>query len=87
MGSHTTKIQRAFRPTVPFVAKILGEPMLVDVRVILLVEDDMTDKHLHPYIESRTLRVYMYVYYRQVNKEMDFHTTKIDEPFSVRFHF
>ena len=55
--------------------------------VVLLVKDDITDKHLHPYIESRTLRVYMYVYYGQAVKETDFHTTKIDEPFGVRFHF
>ena len=60
--------------------------MSVDMTIVLLVEDDIMDKHLHPYIESRTLRVYMYVYYGQVDKEMDFHTTKIDEPFGVRFH-
>ena len=61
--------------------------MSVDMMVVLLVKDDITDKHLHPYIESRTLRVYMYVYYGQVDKEMDFHTTKINEPFGVRSHF
>jgi hypothetical protein len=61
--------------------------MSVDVKVILLVEGDTIGKYLHPYIESRTLRVYMYVYYGQVDKEMDFHTTKIDEPFGVWFHF
>ena len=61
--------------------------MLVDVRVILLVEDNTMGKHLYPYIGAETLRVYICVYYGQVDKEMDFHTTKIDEPFGVRFHF
>ena len=61
--------------------------MSVGVRVILLVEDDAMGKHLHPYIVSETLRVYICVYYGQVNKEVDFHTTKIDKPFCVRFHF
>ena len=36
--------------------------MLVDVRVILLVEDDTMGKHLHPYTELETLRVYMCVH-------------------------
>jgi hypothetical protein len=81
-----TKIRRAFRRSVPF-PKDFWEPMSIDMTVELLVKDDITDKHLHPYIESRTLRVYMYVYYGQVDKEMDFHTAKIDEPFGVRFHF
>jgi hypothetical protein len=31
--------------------------MLVDVRVILLVEADKMGEYLHPYIESGTLRV------------------------------
>jgi hypothetical protein len=53
-------------------------------RVILSVGDMMGK---HPYIELGTLRVYVYVYYGQVDKEMDFHTTKIDKPFGVRFHF
>ena len=61
--------------------------MSVGVRVVLLVEDDAMGKHLHPYIGSETLRVYICVYYGQVNKEVDFHTTKIDKPFGVRFHF
>ena len=41
--------------------KILGEPMLVDVRFILLVEDEKTGDYLHPYIESGTLRFYTMV--------------------------
>ena len=36
--------------------------MLVGVRVVLLVEDDAMGKHLHPYIESETLRVYICMY-------------------------
>jgi hypothetical protein len=40
----------------------LGEPSLVDVRVILLVEDDKMDEYIHPHTELETLRaqiVYM----------------------------
>jgi hypothetical protein len=33
----------------------------VGVKVVLLVEKDIMGKHLHPYIESRTLRVFVYV--------------------------
>jgi hypothetical protein len=42
--------------------KKIWEPTSVDVRVVLLVEDDTMDKHLHPYIESRTLKVYTCMY-------------------------
>ena len=61
--------------------------MSVGVRVVLFVEDNAMGEHLYPYIGAETLRVYICVYYGQVDKEMDFHTTKIDEPFGVRFHF
>jgi hypothetical protein len=40
----------------------LGEPSLVDVRVILLVEDDKMDEYIHLHTELETLRariVYM----------------------------
>jgi hypothetical protein len=50
--------------------------MLVDVRVILLVEDKTMGKYLHPYIESRTLRVNTYVHSRLINKEIGLHTSK-----------
>ena len=52
--------------------------MSVGVRVILLVEDNTMGKYLHPYIESGTLRVYVYVHdgHGCVNKEIDFHTLK-----------
>jgi hypothetical protein len=52
------KFDRPFNARFYFLEKILGEPILVDVRVILLVENDKMGKHLHPYIELRTLRVY-----------------------------
>jgi hypothetical protein len=42
--------------------KFQGEPMLVDARVILLVEDNTMGQHLHPYIESGTLRAYTRMY-------------------------
>ena len=61
MDSHTIKIWRTFRPTVPFFGKILGEPMLVDVRVILLVEDDKMGEYLHPHVELKTPKVYTMV--------------------------
>jgi hypothetical protein len=32
---------------------------LVDVRVILLVEDDKMNGHIHPYTELETLRIWM----------------------------
>ena len=41
--------------------KILGEPMLVDVRVILLVEADKMGEYLHPHVELKTPRVYTMV--------------------------
>ena len=52
--------------------------MSIDVKVILLVEDDTMGKHLYPYIESRTLRVHVYVHYGYgfLNKEIDLHITK-----------
>jgi hypothetical protein len=50
--------------------------MSVGVRVVLLVEDDAMGKHLHPYIGSETLRVYMYVHSRLIDKEIGFHTSK-----------
>jgi hypothetical protein len=54
------------------------EPMSIGVKVILLVGGDIVGKHLHPYIESRTLRVNTYVHYgyRLINKEIDSHITK-----------
>ena len=36
--------------------------MLVDVRVILLVEDDTMGEYLHPYIELGILRVFTCMY-------------------------
>jgi hypothetical protein len=48
----------------------LGEPTFVDVRVILLVEDDKMDEYIHPYTELETLRVWMIYMYRHM-MEMD----------------
>jgi hypothetical protein len=69
--------------------KILWEPMSVGVRVILLVEDNTMGKHLHPYIESGTLRAYTCMYTVQTHQQGDrlSHHQKFDEPFGVRFHF
>jgi hypothetical protein len=39
--------------------KKLGEPTLVDVRVILFVEDDKMDEYIHPHTELETLRAQM----------------------------
>ena len=44
---------------------IFGEPTLVDVKVILLVEDNKMDEYIHPYTELETLKarmVYMGMY-------------------------
>ena len=37
--------------------------------------------YLHPHIELKTLRVYVYDSYRHINEEMDFHTIKIRRAF------
>ena len=37
----------------------LGESTFVDVKVILLVEDDKMDEYIHPHIELETLRAQM----------------------------
>jgi hypothetical protein len=75
--SHHQKFDEPFGVRFYF-GKNFWEPMSVGVRVVLLVEDDAMGKHLHPYIESRTLRVNMYVHYgyRLINKEIDSHITK-----------
>jgi hypothetical protein len=39
-----------------------GEPSLVYVRVILIVEANKMGEYLHPHIELETLRVYMCMY-------------------------
>ncbi len=39
-----------------------GEPSLVYVRVILIVEADKMGEYLHPHIELETLKVYMCMY-------------------------
>ena len=37
----------------------LGEPTLVDARVILFVEDDKMDEYIYPHIELETFRAWM----------------------------
>jgi hypothetical protein len=62
--------------------------MLVDVRVILLVEDNTMGKYLHPYIESGTLRAYTCMYtIDKSTKRWTLTSLKTDEPFGARFHF
>ena len=41
-----------------------------------MVEDDTMGKHLHPYIESRTLRVNTYVHSGLIDKEIGLHISK-----------
>ena len=87
MDSHTTKIRRAFRRSVPF-WKILEEPMLVDVRVILLVGGDTMGEYLHPRIKLETLGAFMYLIVKNAStKRWTFTLPKFDEPFGARFHF
>ena len=54
-----TKILTSLWLTVPILKFVFGEQTLVDVRVIILVEDDKMDKYIHPYRELETLRVWM----------------------------
>ena len=61
MDSRITENWRAFRRSVPFL-KDFWETMSVDVKVILLVEGNTIGKYLHPYIESRTLRIHTSMY-------------------------
>jgi hypothetical protein len=68
--------------------KILGEPMLVDVRVILLVENDTMGDYLHFRTELKTFRIYMRMYtVDKSTKRWILTSLKIDEPFGPQFHF
>jgi hypothetical protein len=67
-----------------------GEPSLVYVEVILLVEVDKMGEYLYPRTELGTPRVYVCIY----TMVMDASTRrwililpKFDEPFGPRFHF
>ena len=74
---------------VPFL-KDFGEPMSIGVKVVLLIEGNTVGKHLHPYIESRTLRVHTCMYTMVTDsstKRWTFILSKFDESFGVRFHF
>jgi hypothetical protein len=62
--------------------------MLVGVRVILLVEDNTMGQHLHPYIESGTLRAYTCMYtIDKSTKRWTLTSLKIDEPFGASVLF
>jgi hypothetical protein len=70
------------------ILKDFWEPMSIGVKVILLVEGDIVGKHLHPYIESRTLRVNTNMCTMdKLTKRWTFTSPKIDKPFGARFHF
>ena len=74
MDFHTTKIQRAFWCSIPFL-KDFWEPMLVGVKVVLLVEGDKT-----LYIPCRvgnSWGSYAQDGYKRTNEEMDSYITKI----------
>ena len=59
--------------------------MLVDVRVILLVEDDKT---IYIPVELETLRAFMYMMVINAStKRWTLTVPKFDEPFGGRFHF
>ena len=70
--------------------KLFGEPSLVYVRVILLVEVDKMGEYLHPHIELETPRVYVCMYTMVMAMSMRRWTLtspKFDEPFGLWFHF
>jgi hypothetical protein len=70
--------------------KDFWEPMSVGVKVVLSVEGNTMGKHLHPYVESRTLRVHTCMYTMVMDsstKRWTFTLTKFDEPFGARFYF
>ena len=69
----------------PTFERFFWEPMSVDMRVVLLVEGDTMGKHLHPYIELRTLRVHTCT--DSSTKRWTFTLSKFDEPFGVWFYF
>ena len=79
------KFDEPFSPRFHF-GKILGKPMLVDVRVILLVEVDKMGEYLHAHMELETPRVYTMVMDASTRR-WTLTLPKFDEPLSPRFHF
>jgi hypothetical protein len=66
----------------------LWEPTSVDVRVVLLAEDDTMGEYLHFCTELETFRIYMRMYMvDKSTKRWILTSLKIDEPFGPRFHF
>jgi hypothetical protein len=65
-----------------------GEPSLVYVRVILIVEADKMGEYLHPHIELETPRVYVYTVVMDAStRRRILILPKLDEPFGPWFHF
>jgi hypothetical protein len=62
--------------------------MSVNVRVVLLAEDDTMGAYLHFCTELETFRIYMRMYMvDKSTKRWILTSLKIDEPFGPRFHF
>ena len=62
--------------------------MLVEMRVILLVENDTMGDYLHFLTELKTFRIYMRMYtVDKSTKRWILTSLKIDEPFGPQFHF
>ena len=68
---------------------LVSTPMSVNVRFILLVEDDEA-MYIRPYIELKSLRAFMCMYMMVTSvptKRWTLTLSKFDEPFGSRFHF
>ena len=68
---------------------LVSTPTSVNVRFILLVEDDEA-MYIRPYIELKTLRAFMCMYMMVTSvptKRWTLTLPKFNEPFGVRFHF
>ena len=62
--------------------------MLVEMRVILLVENDTMGDYLHFLTELKTFRIYMRMYtVDKSTKRWILTSLKIGEPFGPQFHF
>ena len=69
---------------------LFGEPSLVYVRVILLVEVDKMGEYLHPHTELENPRVYLCMYtvvMDTLTRRWILILSKFGEPFGPRFHF
>ena len=67
---------------------MFGEPSLVHVRVILLIDTDKTGDNLYSRTELGTLRIYTCMYAMgESTKRWALTLLKVDEPFGPWFHF